>query len=103
MVAGAISLKKPYHIITLRFSEVVKDHANYFILFFRFVFCFQRKRKKPSRTMPNNNNQGAANNQVSFLRNKLNFEKVQTEIENLLLRKSKSLMFDEDGENVVRK
>ena len=25
--AGAVSLKKPYHTITLRFSEVVKDHA----------------------------------------------------------------------------
>ena len=29
--AGAKSLKKPqpHHIITLQFSEVVKDHANY--------------------------------------------------------------------------
>ena len=27
-VAGAVSLKKPHHIVTLRFSEVVKDHAN---------------------------------------------------------------------------
>ena len=26
---GADSLKKPYHIITLRFSEFVKDHAKY--------------------------------------------------------------------------
>ena len=26
---GVDSLKKPHHIITLRFSEVVKDHANY--------------------------------------------------------------------------
>ena len=26
MAAGAVSLKKPHHIITLRFSEVVKDH-----------------------------------------------------------------------------
>ena len=25
--AGAVSLKKPHHVITLRFSEVVKDHA----------------------------------------------------------------------------
>ena len=29
MAAGAVSLKKPHHIITLRFSEVVNDHANY--------------------------------------------------------------------------
>ena len=28
MAAGAVSLKKPHHIITLRFSEVVDDHAN---------------------------------------------------------------------------
>ena len=28
MAAGAVSLKKPHHIITLQFSEVVKDHAN---------------------------------------------------------------------------
>ena len=27
--AGAESLKKPHHIVNLRFSEVVKDHANY--------------------------------------------------------------------------
>ena len=27
--AGAVSLKKPHDIITLRFSEVVKGHANY--------------------------------------------------------------------------
>ena len=26
---GADSLKKPHHIITLQFSEVVKDHAKY--------------------------------------------------------------------------
>ena len=26
---GADSLKKPHHIVTLQFSEVVKDHANY--------------------------------------------------------------------------
>ena len=26
--AGTESLKKPYHIVTLWFSEVVKDHAN---------------------------------------------------------------------------
>ena len=26
--AGAVSLKKPHHIVTLQFSEVVKDHAN---------------------------------------------------------------------------
>ena len=26
---GAESLKKPHHIITLQFSEVVKDHAKY--------------------------------------------------------------------------
>ena len=26
---GGESLKKPHHIVTLRFSEVVKDHANY--------------------------------------------------------------------------
>ena len=26
---GADRLKKPHHIITLRFSEVVKDHPNY--------------------------------------------------------------------------
>ena len=25
---GADSLKKPHHIVTLRFSEVVNDHAN---------------------------------------------------------------------------
>ena len=24
---GAVSLKRPHHIITLRFSEAVKDHA----------------------------------------------------------------------------
>ena len=30
MEAGAVSLKKPHHIITLRFSEAVKDHAIYF-------------------------------------------------------------------------
>ena len=64
---------------------------------------FKRRGKNHHVQMPNNNDQGAANNQVSFLRNKLNFKKVQTEIENLLLRKSESLMFDEDGENVVRK
>ena len=29
---GAESLKKPHHIVTLRFSEVVKDHANYLLL-----------------------------------------------------------------------
>ena len=52
--------------------------------------------------MPSNNydQQGAANNQVSFLRNKLNFESSNRN------RKSsrkppESLMFDEDGENVV--
>ena len=28
MVAGAVSLKKPHHIVILRFSEIVKDHAN---------------------------------------------------------------------------
>ena len=28
MAAGAVSLKNPHHIITLRFSEAVKDHAN---------------------------------------------------------------------------
>ena len=28
MEADAFSLKKPHHIITLRFIEVVKDHAN---------------------------------------------------------------------------
>ena len=27
---GANSLKKPHHIVILRFSEVVKGHANYF-------------------------------------------------------------------------
>ena len=26
---GADCLKKPHHIVTLRFIEVVKDHANY--------------------------------------------------------------------------
>ena len=26
---GAECLKKPHHIVTLQFSEVVKDHANY--------------------------------------------------------------------------
>ena len=26
--AGAVSLKNPHHIITLRFNEAVKDHAN---------------------------------------------------------------------------
>ena len=26
--AGAESLKKPHHIVALRFSEVVNDHAN---------------------------------------------------------------------------
>ena len=29
MAAGAVSLKKPHYIITLRFSEVVNDHAKY--------------------------------------------------------------------------
>ena len=29
--AGAVSLKKPHHIITLQFSEVVKDHANHIV------------------------------------------------------------------------
>ena len=29
MVAGAACLKKPHHIVLLRFSEVVKGHANY--------------------------------------------------------------------------
>ena len=29
MAAGAVSLKKPHHIITLRFSDVVKDRAKY--------------------------------------------------------------------------
>ena len=28
---GADSLKKPHHIVTLRFSEVVKDHATYVV------------------------------------------------------------------------
>ena len=28
-VTGAVSLKKPHHIITLLFIEVAKDHANY--------------------------------------------------------------------------
>ena len=27
---GAVSLKKSHHIITLRFSEEVKDHAKFF-------------------------------------------------------------------------
>ena len=31
MAAGAVSVKKPHHIITLRFSEVVNDHANYIV------------------------------------------------------------------------
>ena len=30
---GAESLKKPHHIVTLRFSEVVKDHAKYLFFF----------------------------------------------------------------------
>ena len=29
MAAGAVSLKKPHHIITLQFSEIVKGHAKY--------------------------------------------------------------------------
>ena len=33
MAAGAVSLKKPHHIITLRFSEVLKVHAMFFVLF----------------------------------------------------------------------
>ena len=35
--AGAVSLKKPQHIITLRFSEVVKDHAREGVRNFRLV------------------------------------------------------------------
>ena len=31
MEAGAFSLKKPHHIITLRFSEVVKDPGSCYI------------------------------------------------------------------------
>ena len=37
MAAGAVSLKNPHHIITLRFSEVVNDHANYAGLKFRLI------------------------------------------------------------------
>ena len=29
MMASAVCLKKPHHIVTLRFIEVVKDHARY--------------------------------------------------------------------------
>ena len=29
MSAGAVCLKKPHHIVTLQFSEVVKDHAKW--------------------------------------------------------------------------
>ena len=40
---GADSLKKPHHIITLRFSEVVKDHAIYQIFCTHYsmniIFC----------------------------------------------------------------
>ena len=30
--AGPVCLKKPHRVITLRFSEVVKDHANSILL-----------------------------------------------------------------------
>ena len=33
MAAGAVCLKKPHHIVILRFSEVVKGHANSFFYF----------------------------------------------------------------------
>ena len=33
MAAGAVCLKKPHHIVILRFSEVVKGHANKFKAF----------------------------------------------------------------------
>ena len=36
MAAGAVCLKKPHHIIILRFSEVVKGHANYLIYLYNF-------------------------------------------------------------------
>ena len=40
---GTDSLKKPHHIITLRFSEVVKDHAIYQIFCTHYsmniIFC----------------------------------------------------------------
>lgn len=32
MVAGAVCLKKPHHIIILQFSEVVKGHAKYMVV-----------------------------------------------------------------------
>ena len=39
---GADSLKKPHHIVTLRFSEAVKDHAKY-RLGFNLVWIYGRR------------------------------------------------------------
>ena len=41
--AGAESLKKPHHMATLRFSEVVNDHANYYgTRFFRVLHSWAK-------------------------------------------------------------
>ena len=40
---GADSLKKPHHIITLQFSEVVKDRANCILLAWSFTTSLNRK------------------------------------------------------------
>ena len=37
--ASDVSLKKPHHIITMRFSEVVNDHAKYLRIFYS-IGCF---------------------------------------------------------------
>ena len=46
MAAGAVYLKNPHHILILRFSEVVKDHAIYVHILISPHACIVGFRKK---------------------------------------------------------